>query len=192
MSEKIVRKTFFIHQYEKEEEFLSDMRKKGWKFQSLSVGIPTKYVFTDCEPENYLYQLDFVAEQEDTESYHQLFGDAGWEEVFQWQGMGGKWYYFCKKDASSSERIYTDINSKAELFRKLSNRYLIYFLCTLLLALNGLRIGVDFVQRGEIFLTVLGGIMSAILCAAVIILLYLCLALLKKRMEIRHRKKDVL
>lgn len=193
MSEKkSIRRTFWIHQYEEEEKYLSEMHAKGWKLESLSAGIPTKYTFTRCEPESFLYQLDFISEEEDTESYHQLFLDAGWAEILQWQGMGGKWYYFCKKNASESDRIYTDINSKFDLFQKLWRRYFFYFLGSLFLLLNGIRICVDWVQREERFLVFLGGILCVFFCAAAVVLLYMSIALLKKKIQLYKRKNDVL
>ncbi|MFT4145306.1 MAG: DUF2812 domain-containing protein [Mobilitalea sp.] len=48
------------------------------KFQS---GLPSKYEFIQEESLDYIYQLDYVKEEENTDSYHQLFADAGWEEV---------------------------------------------------------------------------------------------------------------
>ena len=83
--------------YEKEEEFLSKMASEGWHFVNLHKGLITKYEFDKGEPIDYVYQLDYVNKTEDTQSYHQLFLDAGWEEVFSWDGVyDGKWYYFRK------------------------------------------------------------------------------------------------
>jgi nuclear transport factor 2 (NTF2) superfamily protein len=48
-NKKCVIKTFLVHQYEKEEEFLSRMGKEGWHFVKLHIGIPSKYEFVKGE-----------------------------------------------------------------------------------------------------------------------------------------------
>ncbi len=132
-NKKYVRKSFFVHQYEKEEAFLSDMRAKGWKFVKLHKGIPTKYEFDACEPEEYSYCLDYISEEEDTEDYHQLYKDAGWEEVLPWDGVNGKWYYFCKKNINGEKQvIFTDVDSKLQLMDKLFHTFGVFFLTMIL------------------------------------------------------------
>ena len=136
-NKKYVRKSFWVHQYEKEEQFLSDMRAKGWKFVKLYKGLPTKYEFVSCEPEEYIYQLDYVCPDEDTEDYHQLFQDTGWEEVMPWDGVNGKWYYFCKKkEDNMEERIYTDSESRLHLVNKLIKTYGIFLLVIIGIEIN--------------------------------------------------------
>ena len=139
-NKKYVRKSFWIHQYEKEEIFLRDMRKKGWKFINLYKGLPTKYEFEKCEPEDYVYQLDYIKNEEDTNDYHLLFQDMGWEEIMPWSGYGGKWYYFCKKAENGKiEKIFTDQQSKLDLINKLIVTYGGLFLLVFALCLNSVN-----------------------------------------------------
>mgnify|MGYP002523507393 CR=1 FL=1 len=42
--------------FDKEEEWLNDMAKKGWAFQRTNGVI---YRFQRCEPEEFIYQIDF-------------------------------------------------------------------------------------------------------------------------------------
>lgn len=137
---KYIRKSFWAHQYEKEEIFLRDMRKKGWKFVKLHKGIPTKYEFDKCEPEDIIYQLDYVISSEDTPSYHQLFEDSGWIEEYNWPAPNGKWYYFSKKSEGKDEKIYTSKDSRLELFNKVLKNFSLIFILSTLLELNGLRV----------------------------------------------------
>ena len=128
---KFVRKSFWAHQYEKEEKFLSSMRSHGWRFTSLHRGfLSGKYEFEKCEPEDYIYQLDYINAEDDTASYHQLFKDAEWEEIFSWGGVyNGKWYYYCKRaENGKDERLYTDSESKIILVNKLLRTYGIVYL----------------------------------------------------------------
>ncbi len=124
-TKKYVRKSFFPHQYEKEEAFLSKMAREGWQFVNLYAGYPTKYEFEKAEPMDYIYQLDYVTKEEDTESYHLLFLDAGWEEVFGWNGIyESKWYYFRRlKEEGKENRIFTDLDSKCNMYNKLMKKY---------------------------------------------------------------------
>lgn len=128
-TKKITRKMFFAHQYEKEEKYLSGMRKKGWKFIGVHMAFPTKYEFEACEPEDYSYQLDYLKKEEDTEDYHQMLQDAGWEEVGNYPGLyDGRWYYFCKKkENQKEEQLYTDVTSKMDLMKKLKQTYGLFF-----------------------------------------------------------------
>lgn len=137
-NKKYVRKSFLVHQYEKEEAFLSSMAREGWHFKKLHIGIPTKYEFVKGEKIDYVYQLDFVTEEEDTEDYHQLFKDAGWEEVFQWYGVVGKWYYFRRIHSSGkSEKIFTDFESKYHMYEKLVRKFGPFYVLMLILEVNG-------------------------------------------------------
>ena len=50
-------KWFTITQYKQEEEYLSSMHRRGWKFTK--VIFPGFYFFEKCEPENVTYRLDY-------------------------------------------------------------------------------------------------------------------------------------
>lgn len=125
---RYIRRTFFPHEYEKEEAFLSKLGREGWHFVALHKGIPTKYEFEKGEPVDYIYQLDYVTTEEDTDDYHQLFKDAGWEEMYTWDGLyEAKWYYFRKvRSNDKDERIFTDTESKYYLYHKMAIRYALY------------------------------------------------------------------
>lgn len=183
---KYVHRSYWVHQYEKEEEFLSDMRSKGWKFVALYKGLPTKYEFEACEPEDYVYQLDYVETENDTEDYHQLFQDAGWTEIMPWPAVGGKWYYFCKKSGNAKERIYTDAESRYQMVDKLWKRFSLFLLVCILLELNGIRGGLSIAERGNLDAIdyVTGGFM-VIFTLATIFMIYNLVAMF----IVRHRLK---
>lgn len=137
---KRVKRMFFIHQYEKEEAFLHKMRLEGWKFINIKRGIPTTYEFEKCEPESYSYCLDYVTEEQDTESYHQLLQDAGWEELLSWPGVGGMWYYFSKKrELGQKEELFTDHDSKEYLVNRLLVSYGLYCVLLMCVEVNGIQ-----------------------------------------------------
>ena len=47
---------FTIFQYEKEQEYLREQHKHGWKF--VKVNGFGMYHFEECQPEDVIYQLD--------------------------------------------------------------------------------------------------------------------------------------
>ncbi len=187
-NKKIVRKSFGVHQYEEEEIFLSEMREKGWKFVILHTGLPTRYEFEKCEPEEYIYQLDFVETEKDTPDYHQLYQDSGWDEIFTWPALGGQWYYFVRKkeEGMASQRIYTDQASKITLYNSLWKRYCLLFLVVSIIELNGIRASVSMLEHEGIssFFGIAGSIGIVFFAMIIIYLMYNFIAILAKKREL--------
>ena len=188
-NKKFLKKSFWVFQYEEETEFLSKMREQGWKFAALHKGIPTTYEFDACEPEKYTYQLDFIPYQEDQEDYHQLMKDAGWEEIMPWQGIGGQWYYYCRKSETGQEKLYTDIDSKIELMKKISKKVLFFLLVAMLLEVNGIYSCMSIVQHDAG--AIITGIMIfliAFFSAAVVFLIWQIVCIIRKRIQLAKIK----
>ena len=59
-NKKTVYKYFSIPAWRKEEEYLSKMHEKGWKFTGANV--PGLYHFERCEPQPATYRLDYNKE----------------------------------------------------------------------------------------------------------------------------------
>ena len=62
------RKSFFISEFRAEEAWLSFMHQQGWKLQSIDKR-GFSYTFESCEPEDWIYQLDFKEENVAEEDY---------------------------------------------------------------------------------------------------------------------------
>lgn len=188
-NKKIVRKSFGVHQYEEEEIFLSEMRAKGWKFVILHAGLPSRYEFEKCEPEEYIYQLDFVETEKDTPDYHQLYQDSGWDEIFTWPALGGKWYYFVRKkeEGMASQRIYTDQASKITLYNSLWKRYCLLFLVVSIIELNGIRASVSMLEHEGIssFFGIAGSVGIVFFAMIIVYLMYNFVAILAKKRELK-------
>lgn len=189
-NKKYIRKSFWVHQYEKEETFLSKMANEGWHFVKLHKGIPTKYEFVKGEKVDYIYQLDYVTQEEDTEDYHQLFTDAGWNEVYSWDGVGGKWYYFHRVHSNGQkERIFTDSESKYQMYEKLWKKFGLLFIFLLFMELNGIWGCISILNRSG--LTSLAGTIILISCVifALItgLLVYWIIGILIEKNKIKNR-----
>jgi hypothetical protein len=187
---KFIKKSFWVHQYEKEEIFLSKMAKDGWHFVNLYKGIPTKYEFVKGEKIDYIYQLDYVTMNEDTEDYHQLFADAGWDEVFSWVGFGGKWYYFRRIHVNGEdERIFTDSESKYQMYEKLWKKFGLLFILVLFLELNGILIYAAILK--SVGLNSVIGIILLVLCCCFTVFAvfagYSMVALIMEKTKIKNR-----
>lgn len=85
-------KWFTIFEYEKEQAYLRQMHKDGWKFvQVKGLGM---YHFEKCEPKDVVYQLDYNKEGlEHKDQYVQMFADCGWEYILDYAGYS----YFRKE-----------------------------------------------------------------------------------------------
>lgn len=188
---KFIRRTYFVHQYEKEEAFLSKMAREGWHYVKHSRGILAKYEFVKGEPASYLYQLDYVLAEEDTEDYHQLYSDAGWEEVYSLDGIfNGKWYCFRKVSQEGIDnRLYTDEESKFQLYNRLMKTYGLFFLAFLLISYS---ITSDFfksitnlnaLSSWDIFKTVIYGFLNL----TIILYIYLLVGVSSMYLKLKRR-----
>ena len=106
-------KYFTIVEHEKEQEYLREKQKAGWKFVKVT-GLGT-YHFEKCEPEDVIYQLDYNQEGlAHKEEYVQMFRDCGWEYLQDFFGYS----YFRKPQAEmngNEEEIFCDDNSRLEM-----------------------------------------------------------------------------
>ena len=105
-------KYFSIMNHEKEEEYLRDMHKKGWRFVKVT-GLG-RYHFEKCEPADVVYQLDYNNAINDSRTeYLQMFSDCGWEYLQTYAG-----YSYFRKPASEmngEENIFSDSESKTAM-----------------------------------------------------------------------------
>ena len=122
-------KWFNLADYLEEETYLQEQHKKGWKMTKLKAPFSI-YTFEKCEPEDYVYQLDFKQEDQDAEEYIQLFEDCGWDYFYKF----GNWYYFRKKKSGVENEnvIFNDAASRAQMAKKVI-KFQAGLLCTLLL-----------------------------------------------------------
>ena len=111
------RKSFFISEFRAEEAWLSFMHQQGWRLQSIDKR-GFSYTFESCEPEDWIYQLDFKEENVAEEDYILMYQDYGWELVLQFR----HWFYFRKQrtgDMTSDDlAIFSDNASRIEMCRQ--------------------------------------------------------------------------
>lgn len=115
MSCKKEWKYFSIFNHEKEEQYLRDQHKLGWKFVKVTgFGI---YHFEKCQPQDVVYQLDYNKEGlKNKPEYVQMFADCGWEYIQTY----AEYSYFRKPavDMYGDEQIFSDESSRIAMMER--------------------------------------------------------------------------
>lgn len=127
----------FIH-FEKEEDWLNKMAKKGLELVDYKFG---RYYFKKGKPGEYIYRLEMLDEQPNTEKmkeYIQFMEENGIELVTSYN----TWAYFRKKAADGPFEIYTDIPSRIKHYEKIANIFGIVALINFSIACVNLGISV--------------------------------------------------
>lgn len=100
-----------------EEVWLREMSLKGWAFKKFFLGF---YTFEPCEPGEYNYQIDLLDNLSGNNTdYSSFMEDLGVEVIDQWW----RWVYLRKKAADGPFEMYTDLESKINLYRKIMNLF---------------------------------------------------------------------
>jgi Protein of unknown function (DUF2812). len=123
---KVIHKVFPLWSYDKEEQWLNDMSKKG--YQLCDVGF-CRYTFEEGLPGEYIYRLELLDNWPTTEQskeYIRFLEDTGVEHVSTLL----RWVYFRKKSGSSGFDLYSDVDSRIRHLNR------ILFLAGILAALN--------------------------------------------------------
>ena len=113
-------KAFYLCDYDREEQYLTEMHAKGWAFVPPDEnGFPALegQKFEACEPADVVYKIGFNPKKSDRESYIQMFSDYGWEYC----GIVNDFYYFRKNaDGVSPEEldIFSDDESRLDMAKK--------------------------------------------------------------------------
>ena len=108
-------KYFTIFNHEKEEKYLRDQHKAGWKFIKVTgLGV---YHFEKCRPEDVVYQLDYNQEGlKNKQEYIRMFADCGWDYIQDYVGYS----YFRKpaSDMNGDEGIFCDQSSRVAMMER--------------------------------------------------------------------------
>ncbi|MBF0778798.1 DUF2812 domain-containing protein [Streptococcus cuniculi] len=129
-------KLFFITDFEKEEEYLTDMHRKGWKLKEIRFAC--LFIFEPCPKAEVSYRLDFKPRLgADKNSYYQLYQDYGWEYV----SVCNHFVCFRKAMAGGEEvDIYSDRQTKLAMIGSIFKwRFLFLVLMNLIVLRNAIQ-----------------------------------------------------
>ena len=123
---KMEFKVFTIPEWKKEQDYLREQHKKGWKF--VRVKFVGCYFFEKCTPQDVVYQLDYNPEGiAHKEEYVQMFRDCGWEYLQDYVG-----YSYFRKAASEmngNEEIFCDDASRMDMMKRVVKGRMLPLLC---------------------------------------------------------------
>ena len=110
---------FFIN-LDKEEQWLNHMARSGHAFVRKSV----RYEFQPAEYDGSTIRIDYrtFKNRRDFEDYRTLFRDSGWEHISGSKGSGAQ--YFRKVGKEGSDDIFSDVDSKAGRYQRMSRMWL--------------------------------------------------------------------
>ena len=114
-----MKKFKLIADFEREEEFLNDMAKKGYRLQKYnSLG---RYTFVSAEPQDLSYKVDYrkFPSKARFEEYCTMFQDAGWEHVYGTRRSGSQ-YFLPVPGKAQTDDIFSDEESKAGRYKRFS------------------------------------------------------------------------
>lgn len=114
-----MKKFKLIADFEKEEQFLNDMAKQGYRLKKYnSLGM---YTFMNTEPQNSSYRVDYRKFTNNAlfEEYCMLFQDAGWEHVYGTRSSGSQ-YFLPISGKAQTDDIFSDEESKAGRYKRFS------------------------------------------------------------------------
>ncbi|MED4205657.1 DUF2812 domain-containing protein [Neobacillus mesonae] len=117
---------FFLN-FEKEASWLNQMAAQGFEFVGKSMG----YRFRPAKPENPNIKIDYrtFKNKADFKDYCTLFEDCGWKHITGTKSSGAQ--YFKKVKADADEDIFSDADSKAGRYKRLSQMYMSLAMCYL-------------------------------------------------------------
>lgn len=111
----------FTFDKDEEEIWLNEMCRQGWAMTSFFVGVVT---FVPCQPEEFIYQIDLIPgrflQADDYEGYVIFMDEMGVEVLQRW----GRWVYLRKRTEDGPFELYTDLESKIALYRRIRRMFL--------------------------------------------------------------------
>ena len=112
---KRVFRYYTIADWEREQNWLTDMASQGWRFLKTNGFF---YTFERCEPENVAYRLDYSGLREgDRGDYYAMLRDYGWEYL---QDINGFSYFRKPADGVLKEELelFSDGESRIKMIKK--------------------------------------------------------------------------
>lgn len=111
----------FTFDKDEEEDWLNGYCQQGWAMASFWVGMVT---FVPCRPGEYIYRIDLLPGKglraDDYEGYAAFMSDMEVEVLQRW----GRWVYLRKRAEDGPFEVYTDVDSKIALYRRIRGMFL--------------------------------------------------------------------
>ena len=138
----IVRKAYW--NYEKEEKWLNEMSAKGFALTDYSW---CRYVFSDCEPGEFVYRLELLENlpsHPESLKYIRFMEENDAEYVASYM----RWVYFRKKVSARAFDIYSDIESKIKHYQRIIRLFSVIAFGNLVAGGSNVYIGIPLLRQG--------------------------------------------
>ncbi len=150
-------KWFTIFEYEKEQDYLREMHKSGWKFVKVTgLGM---YYFEKCIPQDVVYQLDYNEDGlANKDEYLKMFDDCGWEYIQDFFG-----YSYFRKAVSEdgvAEEIFCDEESRFQMMKRVIKGRMLPLLILFFTVLLPQFIMSLFYSRDYLITAFIGGVLA--------------------------------
>lgn len=135
---KVIRKWFFVWDFDKEEAWLNEMAAKGLCL--VSVGF-CKFEFEDCLPGEYricLQLLEKSPRNPEMEKYIDFLEETGAEHV----GSFTRWVYFRKKASEGDFNLFSDNASRVKYLTSMLGFITLIVAMNLLIGLENLALAI--------------------------------------------------
>jgi len=103
-----------------EQNWLNDLCWEGWAMTGFIAGF---FVFTPCQPGEYIYQIDLLPgnglRAKNFNAYAEFMEETGVEVVQRWF----RWVFLRKRTADGPFQIYTDIDSQIQMYRRMRQMF---------------------------------------------------------------------
>ncbi len=123
----------FTFDKDEEQDWLNDYCREGWAMVSFFAGLVT---FVPCRPGEFIYQIDLLPgsglRADDYEGYVSFMGDMDVEVLQRW----GRWVYLRRRAEDGPFEVYTDTDSKIQLYRRIRKMFLWVWVLELVLSIN--------------------------------------------------------
>lgn len=100
--QKVIRKWFWVWDFDKEEQWLNTMAQSGWLLKKVGFG---RYEFVPYEPGEYTLRLEM---HDHDPEYVRFMEETGATHI----GQMAQWTYFCRKAVDGSFDIFSDLDSR--------------------------------------------------------------------------------
>ena len=136
MRQRVIRKWFWVWEFDREEKWLNEMAMRGWALDSVGFA---KYSFAESEPGEYSVRLEMLENPPDSaqgQDYIDFVEETGAEYI----GNCMKWVYFRKKVEDGAFDLFSDIDSRILHMERIGRPLIVIALANLLIGISNLRL----------------------------------------------------
>lgn len=190
---KVVRKSFFIWDFDKHEKWLNEMAEDGW---CLVARNGWKHEFEQCQPGEYIFRIELLKHKyshSESEKYLAFLKEAGIVAILP--KIDNRWIFLRKKKDDGDFELYSDNASRIKYLNRVLRNIVflfvscIYFICLQLPNLINLLNEYEFDYFAPIVLLFLYIFAVLILLVTAILSVYGFIKTYKKRKKLKAEQK---